>query len=105
MKQLAFAVAVLAVGFAASTPARADYAVVRLDDGWCKIWWDSADNPWGVGWTKIAYGLPDWLTASAALEYRSFARGVPLAPNRGDRLPAAISGFIAPADRWLSSRH
>ncbi len=67
MKRLAFAVAVLAVGFAASTPARADYAVVRLDDGWCKIWWDSADNPWGVGWTKSAYGLPDWLTASAAL--------------------------------------
>jgi hypothetical protein len=68
MKRLAFAVAVLAVGFTASTPARADYAVVRLDDGWCKIWWDSADNPWGVGWTKIAYGLPDWLMASAALD-------------------------------------
>jgi hypothetical protein len=68
MKRLAFAVAVLALGFAASTPARADYAVVRLDDGWCKIWWDSADNPWGAGWTKIAFGLPDWLAASAALD-------------------------------------
>jgi hypothetical protein len=68
MRRLAFAVAILAFGFAASTPARADYAVVRLDDGWCKIWWDSGDNPWGTGWTKIAFGLPDWLAASAALD-------------------------------------
>jgi len=28
---------------------------------------DSAGTPWGVGWTKIAVGMPDWLTASAAL--------------------------------------
>jgi len=68
MKRLAFAIGVLALGFAAATPARADYAVVRLDDGWCKIWWDSADNPWGTGWTKIAIGLPDWLAAHAVLD-------------------------------------
>ncbi len=68
MKQLAFAVAVLALGFAALTPARADYAVVQFSVGWCKIWWDSATPPWGDKWTEIAYGLPDWLTASAALD-------------------------------------
>jgi hypothetical protein len=67
MKRLAFAVGLLAIGFAAATPARADYALVRFDDGWCRIWWDSAGTPWGVGWTKIAVGMPDWLTASAAL--------------------------------------
>jgi hypothetical protein len=39
-----------------------------LQDGWCKVWWDSGATPWGVGWTKIAVGLPDWLAASAALD-------------------------------------
>ena len=68
MKRLTLAVGVLAFAVAASSPARADYAVVQLPDGWCKIWWDSAANPWGDSWTKIAVGLPDWLAASAALD-------------------------------------
>jgi hypothetical protein len=67
MKRLAFAAGILAIGLTASVPARADYAVVQLENGWCKIWWDSGATPWGTGWTKIAYGLPDWFTASAAL--------------------------------------
>jgi len=67
MKRSAFALAVLAIGFAVS-PARADYALVRFEDGWCRIWWDSAGTAWGAGgWTKIAIGMPDWLIASAAL--------------------------------------
>ena len=66
MKRSAFALAVLAIGFAVS-PARADYALVRFEDGWCRIWWDSAGTPWGAGWTKIAIVMPDWLIASAAL--------------------------------------
>ena len=67
MKRLAFAVAIIGFGFAAATPARADYAVVQFPSGWCKIWWDSGASPWGNNWTEIAYGMPDWLTASAAL--------------------------------------
>jgi hypothetical protein len=67
MKRLAFAVAVLGIAVASSA-ARADYALVRFDDGWCRIWWDSAGTPWGVGWTKVAIGMPDWFTASAALD-------------------------------------
>jgi hypothetical protein len=66
MKRLAFAIGILAIGLSVS-PARADFAVVRFEDGFCRIWWDSAGTPWGVGWTKIALGMPDWLTASAAL--------------------------------------
>lgn len=66
MKQAIFALAILIIGLAAS-PARADFAVVRFEDGWCRIWWDSGGTPWGVGWTKIAFGMPDWLTASATL--------------------------------------
>lgn len=68
MKQLAFAVGLLAVGFVAATPARADYAVVQFGDGYCRIWWDSLDNPWGSRWSKIAIGLPDQLAAQAALD-------------------------------------
>jgi len=67
MNRLVFAVGLLIVGLAASTVARADFAVVEFSDGFCKIWWDSADNPWGSGWTKIALGLPDYVTAQAAL--------------------------------------
>jgi hypothetical protein len=66
MKRLAFAVGISTIGFLV-TPAHADYALVRFEDGWCRIWWDSTGTPWGVGWTKIAIGMPDWLTASAAL--------------------------------------
>jgi hypothetical protein len=68
MKRLAFAASVLALGFTASSPARADYAVVQFPDGWCRIWWDSGAAPWGNSWTQIAYGMPDRLVALAALD-------------------------------------
>ena len=38
MKKLAFAVGVLALGFAATTAARADYNVVMFKDGSCRVW-------------------------------------------------------------------
>jgi hypothetical protein len=68
MKRFSFAVAALALGIVGSTPAHADFAIVQFQDGWCKIWGDSASTPWGVGWTKIVLGLPDWEVASAALD-------------------------------------
>jgi hypothetical protein len=67
MKRWAFAIGVLALGFAASTPARADFALVRFESGFCRIWWDSAGNPFGVGWIKVAIGLPDYEAAVFAL--------------------------------------
>jgi hypothetical protein len=67
MKRLAFAIGVLALGFAASSPARADFAVVKFEDGYCRIWWDSAATPWGSNWQKIAMA-PDWAAAWAALD-------------------------------------
>lgn len=67
MKRVAFAVGALVLAFAASTPARADFAVIKFELGYCRIWWDSAANPIGPGWTKIAIGLPDYNAAWAAL--------------------------------------
>lgn len=69
MNRLAFATGLLALtlGFAAATPARADFAVVQFASGHCQIWWDSGANPWGDGWKKIVVGLPDWTAARTAL--------------------------------------
>lgn len=67
MKRLAFMLGLLTLGSVAPAPARADFAVVKFETGYCQIWWDSAANPWGPGWTKIAAGLPDYTTAWAAL--------------------------------------
>jgi hypothetical protein len=66
MKRFAFAVGLMALGVAAATPARADYAVVRFDTGDCQIWWDGSATPWGVNWTKLAI-TPDWASADSAL--------------------------------------
>jgi len=54
MKRLAFAVGVLALTFAASVPARADFAVVRFELGFCRIWWATSAKPWGAGWKVVA---------------------------------------------------
>lgn len=68
MKRLAFAVGLMAAGLAVSSPARTDYAVVQFGDGFCQVWWDSAGNPWGTGWTKLSIGLPNYDVARAALD-------------------------------------
>ena len=67
MKRLVFAVGVLALAFAASTPARADFAIVRFDSsGYCRIWADTAVAPWGgkfLWWRwhhHWYYRLPTW---------------------------------------------
>jgi hypothetical protein len=62
MKRLAFAVGVLALGFAAATPARADFAVVKFEFGFCRIWWETSATPWGSGYTIIAKA-PDFTSA------------------------------------------
>jgi hypothetical protein len=48
MKRLVFAVGVLALGAAALTPARADFAVIRFKDGHCQAWMDVGLKSWDV---------------------------------------------------------
>jgi hypothetical protein len=57
MKRLAFAMGVLALGFAATVPARADFAVVKFKDtGYCRAWYDHTAKSWGTSqvlWVKV----------------------------------------------------
>jgi hypothetical protein len=65
---IAIGLLAMALGFAASTPALADFAVVQFGNGHCQIWRDSESNPWGADWRKIAIGLPSWSAAAAVLD-------------------------------------
>ena len=67
-RAVGLAVATLAFAAAFTAPARADFSVIRFENGYCQIWWDSGATPWGVGWTKIAIGLPDIAAARIALD-------------------------------------
>jgi hypothetical protein len=82
MKRLASTIGLLALVLTVTSPVRADYAVVQFGDGYCRIWWDSADTPWGVGWTKLVIGLPDQFAARAALD-RDRARRLSLLDTPG----------------------
>jgi hypothetical protein len=75
MKRLALAIGFLTVALAASTPARADYAVIQFSDGRCEIWQDSGSDPWGAGWTKLAFGFPGYAEAQNAFD-GAIAQGV-----------------------------
>lgn len=57
MKRLVFAVGVMALGAAALTPARADFAVIRFKDGHCQAWMDSKMGPWSPGSKYLAQEL------------------------------------------------
>ena len=45
MMRLAFAIGLLVLGFTAATPARADFAVVTFNSGYCRVWTDTAFGP------------------------------------------------------------
>lgn len=45
MKSLVAAIGVVALGLAASTAARADFAVVKFKSGYCRVWTDVAAGP------------------------------------------------------------
>jgi hypothetical protein len=45
MKRLVFAIGLLVLGLGAATPASADYAVIKFNSGYCRIWTDTAGGP------------------------------------------------------------
>jgi hypothetical protein len=69
MKRIAFAIGVLALGFAAATPARADFAIVKFKDtGACRAWYNTAVKPWGN--TQVLWvSEPNWDAAQSKRAY------------------------------------
>jgi hypothetical protein len=68
MRKLTFALGVLAIGFAASTPARADFVVVRFDPGYCQVWTGSNTKPTGTGWHVVGKPYATWQAATSAVD-------------------------------------
>jgi hypothetical protein len=70
MKPVALVISLLALGFAASTAARADYAVVMFKkDGSCKPWLESSYKPLEPGWKYHWVGLKSWDAAVGKKHY------------------------------------
>jgi hypothetical protein len=69
MTRLVLALGVLTIGFAAATPASADFAVVKFKDtGSCRAWLDHTAKPSGkyqVLWAKT----PTWEVSQAKGDY------------------------------------
>jgi hypothetical protein len=45
MKKILFAVGALALGLTATAPAHADFAIVKFNSGYCRIWSDTVVAP------------------------------------------------------------
>jgi hypothetical protein len=83
MKGWVFAIGLLAIGFVASTPARADFAVVKFNDGACRVWVDTSYHPWGGRflwfrhwhhWNRWSYHTATWERSEHRL-HRAVAHG------------------------------
>jgi hypothetical protein len=65
MKHIAFAIGALALGLAATTPARADFAVIKFKDtGACRAWYDHTAKPWGTS-QVLWVSTPSWDAAQS----------------------------------------
>ena len=79
MTRFAFAVGLLVLGVAATTPARADFAVIRFNSGYCRVWTDTAVGPqdghylWFLAPWGWHYRFPSWDLADMAM-HRAVAR-------------------------------
>jgi hypothetical protein len=70
MKRLVLAASALALCVAASSAARADYAVVLFKkEGYCRVWADTAAAPAGPGWKYHWVHLRSWEFAESKRRY------------------------------------
>jgi len=64
MSRWALAVFAATVAFGATSPARADYNLVRWSWGDCKIWVNDPGNvPWGNDWVVLVWNIPSYNAA------------------------------------------
>jgi len=74
MKRLALVIGFILLGFTATTAARADYAVVKFNSGFCRVWTDTAGGPqygrylWFRHHGVWFYRFRTWDGASRALQ-------------------------------------
>ena len=75
MKRLVFAMSALALACAATTAARADFAVARFHDGWCRPWVDTAYKPfegkylWWRHHHHVHFKLVTWASAEKHVKW------------------------------------
>ena len=75
MMRLAFAIGLLVLGFTAATPARADFAVVTFNSGYCRVWTDTAFGPQDGRYLLFAspwgwhYRFLTWESANMAMHH------------------------------------
>ena len=69
MRRVAFLASVLALGFVAATPARADFGVAKFADGSCRAWAMHDAPPWGSDWKYLWVSVPTWEAAQAKGAY------------------------------------
>jgi hypothetical protein len=85
MKKILFAIGTLALGLTAAAPAHADYAIVRFNSGYCRIWTDTFVPPAGGTFVWFArghyryYSLPTLPIAKQKLDH-VVARHLCIAP-------------------------
>jgi hypothetical protein len=84
MIRLAFALMLLALGFAAASPARADFTVIGFNSGYCRIWTDTALGPedghylwfsspsWGWHYRFLAFEGADAAMHQAVATHRCY---------------------------------
>ena len=59
-EKLIFAIGVLALGFTATAPAHADFAIVKFNSGYCRVYDNTASAP-GRNVRLVCVGLPPLL--------------------------------------------
>ena len=75
MKKFLFAIGALALGLTATAPAHADFAIVKFNSGYCRIWADTVVPPpdgtfvWFVWGHHRYYHLPTLAIAEHKLHH------------------------------------
>ena len=60
MRRWTLALSAIAIGFVLSSPAHAEYRIVKWSYGDCKIWHEDGNKPSGEGWKVYKRHFKDW---------------------------------------------
>jgi hypothetical protein len=92
--RLTFALGLLVLALVSAIPARADFAVIAFNSGYCRVWTDTAFGPqdgrylWFLSPYGWMYRFPTWQAADMASP--AFRPQSPGFPGRGFSLFRAV---------------